>query len=69
MEIPSKIIDSLIEWNSVEEIRGDAEYDKRFVTILLLALIDDEHLAKNQIPNGIMDFITGMRILYLKVVI
>lgn len=60
MEIPSEIINTLIEWNSDGRTRDDAEYDKRFVTILLLTLIDDASLTQNNIPNGIMDFIKGM---------
>lgn len=60
MEIPSTIIKTLIEWNSDDKLRKNIEFDKRFVTILLMTLIDIEKLQNDDIPEGIMDFVVGM---------
>lgn len=45
-------------WNK-PPFKHDAAFDKRFVFALILALTEEEKLAKNEIPQEVMEFVKG----------
>lgn len=47
------------EWNQPQHINNTL-YDERIVHALLLALVEEERLRNNDVPESVMDFVQGI---------
>lgn len=59
MEIPHVVFEKFIKWTK-PPMNSNTLLDKRFVSVLLLALTDDSELLEDNIPTDVMNFVEGM---------
>lgn len=58
-KIPGDVVRTLCSWNNDPE-KVMADFDKRFVHVLLLSLADVNQIANDKIPIEVMEFIKGI---------
>lgn len=59
MEIPYEVFSQFGKWNK-PPLSVDLSCDKRFVSVLIFALTDDDDLKKNNIPEEVKQFVQGI---------
>lgn len=56
--MPKVMFEKFIAWNRLP-YKFDVTYDRRFVHVLLYALVEEEKLSKNDVATDVIDFIKG----------
>lgn len=63
IEIPTKAVDKIIEWNTGIK-RDDIRYDKKVCQSLLLSLVAKKQLQESVVDADVMRFIKGKNVYF-----